>query len=429
MSLIINQFYNLFWQNKACQNLFLLSKEELLDTKDLQFADDKYSLSTPRIILSNVEKENEYDFLTMKLRSENHNLSNEDTIHSNIKTFEPLIENFANSSFVKALEKLSIDIENKPQKFYKKIISLPFKNRENQEKIIVEFLQEYGFIGRHIKNFESLSNYINDQVTSKKNVKTILNEKSVLNLLEITKAFKDIYLNEVRKGLYNSNQILLNALHDNEDFKSRSQLFNLLFESKIIGPSNEDSFIECLECDPGTYKGILQLKISPKKLNKLKCPICQEDLKYHVTYRLHDDIYNIIKLSDGLLHNSVNRLLDEFDIEFENNKIYYNDIEIDTEFNSNGIKYLIECKMYKLNTTIQKLTNKINKHFKKLITDSSRINTESVIFPILLVNVTDESLIYEIEKSFTIECDTTNISTPRILNINQMQDLIKNLNN
>ena len=35
MSEIKKKFYNLFWKNKSCQNLFLLSKEEFLDTKEV----------------------------------------------------------------------------------------------------------------------------------------------------------------------------------------------------------------------------------------------------------------------------------------------------------------------------------------------------------------------------------------------------------
>lgn len=303
-----------------------------------------------------------------------------------------------------------------------------FRNHKKKEKIIIEFLQEYKFIGKHIKNYEDVLEHVDDYILSKKNVKSVLTEKNIWNFLEMFKSIKDIYTITSQKSLYNSNQILIGALHDNEDFASRSQLFHLLYESNIILPSNEDSFIECLDCEPGTYKGVLQVKINPKKLDKLKCPICQEKLTFYVPYRLHDDIYNIVKLKDGLLYDSCKRLLEHYKIMFDSNKVYLNDIEIDIEFNNSDILYLIECKMYKMNTQENKLENKIKRHFKKLIEDSKRINYNKIIHPILLVNLTDQTILNNIESNFEIEYNPDKLLTPRVMNIIQLDNFIASLN-
>lgn len=427
MSLITDKFYNLFWQNKACQNLFLLSKDELLDTKEIQIENLTYRISMPRIILSNVENKNENDFTTIKIRNENNSLSTENTMTTNIKSFEPLLTDFRESNLGKSLEKLVKDINEKPYKILRTFISLISKSEEKKEKVIIKFLKEYGFIGNHIDSLNQLGHTIKDQLISKKNIKIFLTDKNMWNLLEFTKSIKDIYINESRKSLYNTNQILIGALHDNEDYTSRTRLFNLLFESNIISPTNEDSFIECLDCEPGTYKGVLQLKLNPKKLENLKCPVCQGKLTYYVPYRLHDEIFEIVKLQDGLLHNTVVRLLEKNQINFESNRNYLKDIEIDTVFNFKKINYLIECKMYKLNTAPNKLENKVKKHFKKLISDTIRIGDEHKSQPILIVNMINENLLREIENSFIAEFDPEKILPPRIMNINQFEKEIDSL--
>lgn len=53
MSIIKKKFYHLFWNNPSCQNLFLLSKEELLETRIFGNEEFSFSFSTNRIIVSN----------------------------------------------------------------------------------------------------------------------------------------------------------------------------------------------------------------------------------------------------------------------------------------------------------------------------------------------------------------------------------------
>lgn len=51
MSEIKKVFYNLFWQNQSCQNLFMLSKEELLETTTIGEGENAFSYSLPRITI------------------------------------------------------------------------------------------------------------------------------------------------------------------------------------------------------------------------------------------------------------------------------------------------------------------------------------------------------------------------------------------
>ncbi len=54
-SLIKKKFFHLFWNNASCQNLFLLSKEELLETRNFGDEEFSFSFSTNRIIVSNAQ--------------------------------------------------------------------------------------------------------------------------------------------------------------------------------------------------------------------------------------------------------------------------------------------------------------------------------------------------------------------------------------
>lgn len=204
MSIIIEKFYNFFWQNKACQNLFLLSKEELLDTIRIPLGDTNRSFSLPRVILSNVEKNENLDFETLKIRTENEGIISEEALSSKVEIYTPLLIDFVESNYKKSFEKLIQDIEENPENLLKKLCHLFFKGADGVEPIIIEFLQEYGFIGKHLQSFQDIEFFFEKEFISKK-MKSILTESHFLSFLEVFKSIKDIYVNETYKGLYGSN--------------------------------------------------------------------------------------------------------------------------------------------------------------------------------------------------------------------------------
>jgi hypothetical protein len=127
MSIIKKKFYHLFWNNPSCQNLFLLSKEELLETKT--FGEDKspFTFSTNRIIVSNAQDNQNEFFDTIKTRSEIYNVEIDSLLNEKIEYFKPIIEQFFDSKFKKSIERLILDIEKKPLKF----LSFIFKGVKN----------------------------------------------------------------------------------------------------------------------------------------------------------------------------------------------------------------------------------------------------------------------------------------------------------
>lgn len=423
MSEIRKKFYNIFWQNKSCQNLFLLSKEEFLETKTFGSEKEPYTFSTNRVIISNAQDVNSEAFETIKYRTENHNIDLDISINQKIEDLTPIIEHFFNSKFKKAFDKFIQDFENKGWKLIIKIFAI-IANEENREKKIMNLLQEYGFVPKNLNSFKDLETYFEKQLLpSKKN--EFINENTINTFFEAIKFGKELYVNHSYKKLYTTNQILVNTLNIEDNFESRLNSFHLLYESKIIKPSKEDAFIDCSHCEPLTYRGVFQLKLNPKKLKNLKCPVCSNELTYFVPYELDKEIFEIIKSQDGLLLDAYCEVLKSNNYQYQTNVKFLNNIEVDCIFKDNNYTYLVESKMYKQNTTKDKIKSKVREHFGKLIQDSERLLLidefkNIVIKPILLVNIIDKELMSEVE----IELKQTNLNSiaqsTRILNMSMI---------
>lgn len=404
MSVILKKFYNIFWKDKSCQNLFLLSKEELLETINFGPEESSYSYTSNRIIISNAQDDNDV-IDTIKFRSEDYDIVLGNSMEEKIEYFKPIIEDFYKKHFEKSTEKLIADFDKKGWRLIIKFLRL-LSNQKKMEANTVKLLQEYGFIGKHLNSFNAIETYFQSIFIPKKG-NELINEQTITTFFEGIKFIKEIYVNQSYKKLYNTNQVLINTLNSEDNFESRLRLFHHLYESKIISPSKEDAFIECSHCEPGTYKGVFQLSINPKKLKDLTCPICSKELTYFVSYKLDKEIYNIIKEKDGLLQNALCEKLKELAIPYKDNQKYLGDIEIDCLFKSKETVYIIETKMYKLNTTRDKLKSKVKEHFSKLVGDVERLlvldefKNES-IEPILLLNINDNSILEEVNHELKI---------------------------
>ncbi len=402
MNLTTEKFYNLFWKNKTCRNLFLLSKEELLETSTFGTEQNYFSYSSNRIIISNANEEGD-ESDTIKFRNENTLLTLDKNLEERIDYFKPIIEDFLDQNFKKAFEKLSYDIENKGWSLVIKLIRL-LSNEEKREINIIQLLQGYGFIGKHLNSFEEIEKDLESKLIPKKG-NSLINEHNIKTFFEGIKFVKELYVNNSYKKLYSTNQVLVNTLNSEDDFGSRIKLFGLLYEAGIISASNQDAIIECSHCEPGTYKGVFQLKLNPKKLNNLKCPICSKELTYFVPYTLNEEIYQIVKSKDGILLDALKYKLHSKGFDYLSNQHYLKDIEVDCLFEAiienKPVLYVVEIKMFKLNTTHNKLKSKIKQSYGKLIEDVERLKSledfkEKHLKPLLLVNVTDKDFINEI---------------------------------
>lgn len=403
MSLVKNNFYNIFWNNRTCRNLFLLSKEELLETISIGDGSNPYTYSINKLIISNTEN-NDEEFKAIKFRNEHNTNAIDISLEDKIEYFKPILEDFFGKHLKKPIDRLIEDVEKKGWRMFVKLIKI-LSNEKTREQRVIKELQEYGFIGKHLKSFNEIESYLENKLIPKKN-NQLINEQTINRFLEGLKFVKELYINHSYKRLYSTNQILVNTLNSEDNFESRLSLFRLLYESKILLPiSSEDAFIECSNCEPNVYKGVFKLQVSPKKLKDFKCPLCKSELKYFVPYKLDDSIYKIIKNKDGLLLDALTNKLEKYNFIYKTNQTFSNDIEVDCIYdailNDVEVTYIVETKMLKLNTEINKLKNKIRKHYGKLINDVTRLQEidefkGKILKPLLLVNVTDENLITEI---------------------------------
>lgn len=426
MTIIKKKFYHLFWNNPSCQNLFLLSKEELLETRTFGTDDFTFSFSTNRIIVSNAQDNHNESISTIKTRSELYNLEIDSLLGEKIESFKPIIEQFFDSRFKKSIDKLGNDIENKPLKFLARVLKIAF-DEENRESKAIEFLKEYGFVGKHLNSFKEIEANIGKSLIPSKN-NELINEKTIYTFFEGVKFIKELYVNHSYKNLYNTNQVLINTLNSEENFQSRIKLFGELYDSNIIAPSKDDAFIECSHCDQLTYRGVFQLRLNPKKLKHLKCPVCSNELTYFVPYELHEDIYQSVKSHDGLILDALcNKLLSNGNL-FELNRKFLNDIEIDCIFKSDSKVYIIETKMYKQNnTTEEKLISKIKEHFSKLVKDTERIQDNKdfeglEIIPILLTNINNHNVLSVSQQYFKVNfTESKYYNIGNIINLNLLK--------
>ncbi len=345
-------------------------------------------------------------------------------LNEKIESLKPIVEQFFDSKFKKSIEKVGHDIENKPLKFLARILKIAF-DEENREAKAIEFLQSYGFIGKHLNTFKEIeANIGKSLIPSKNNV--LINEKTIHTFFDGVKFIKELYVNHSYKNLYSTNQMLVNTLNSEDDFQSRIKLFGNLYDSNIIVPSKDDAFIECSHCDPLTYRGVFQLRLNPKNLKDLKCPVCSDELTYFVPYELHDDIYKIVKSHDGLLLDALCNKISSAGHEYALNKKYLNDIEIDCILKVENKVFIIETKMYKQNTAPDKITSKIKEHFTKLVKDTERIenieefkNTE--LTPILLTNINNKKILLESHQHFKSLDESRYYTIGSIINLNLLR--------
>lgn len=425
MSIIKKKFYHLFWNNPSCQNLFLLSKEELLETKDFGADDFTFSFSTNRIIVSNAQDNQSELIYTIKSRGALYNMDLDNSLNEKIEYFKPIIEQFFDSKFKKSIDKLSADIEKNSLKFLTRIIKIAF-DEDNRETKAIEFLQEYGFVGKHLKSFKEIEASVGKSLMPSKN-NELINEKTIYTFFEGIKFVKELYVNHSYKNLYNTNQILINTLNSEDNFQSRIKLFGELYDFNIITPSKDDAFIECSHCDPLTYRGVFQLRLNPKKLKDLKCPVCSNEVTYFAPYELHDDIYQSVKSHDGLILDALCNKLSSNGNLFELNQKFSNDIEIDCMLKVEDKIFIIEAKMYKQNSTEEKIVSKIKEHFVKLVKDIERIETleefkGQEIIPILLTNINNLRILSISQQYFKVNfVESKYYNIGKIINLNLLK--------
>ncbi|MFC3809755.1 hypothetical protein [Lacihabitans lacunae] len=403
-----------------------MSKEELLETHEIGQGQTRLIYPTNRIIISNAFH-NANKLRRVQSRSEIYDINVKDFANEKIEYLRPYFEEIYTQRLKSPIDRISEDFKKNKINIVGKL-GETFANPEEIEQKIFILLQEYGFIDKSLNSFQEIKDSLDRFFMPKKN-KEIINEITVKNLFEIIKSIKELYVNNSYKRLYQTNQVLKNSLTGNVEFYSKLALFTELYEAKILNTSKEDSFVECIQCEHLTYKGVLQIKTSPQNLENLKCPFCNTELTYFVPYELNTEIYEVVKSKDGLLLDAFCNTLLENEINFSINDKFLGDIEVDCIFEDESKKYVAEVKMYKLNTTIEKLKSKVRNHFGKLKEDAERLLTlpefqKKELIPILLINFQDNNFIDELQAELKLANKDELSQNIRILNLIQIKEML-----
>ncbi len=185
-------FYKIFWDNKSCQNLFLLSKIELLDSKTFTLFDKPILLPFPRIILSNQEIK-KIDKYQIDIRNERSNLTTEQRIQSHVNELTPLIEKFFKDVLERPIEKFRSIFEDPSEKVEHFVIGLI--EAENKELYILNALKEFGLVKKHINNIDELREYLKKEILLKK-IDKVISTQSYWSIIDCIRGIKEFYNNE-----------------------------------------------------------------------------------------------------------------------------------------------------------------------------------------------------------------------------------------
>ncbi|WP_294670049.1 hypothetical protein [uncultured Fluviicola sp.] len=322
---------------------------------------------------------------------------------------------FIDKHFGKPFEKIKEDFKE-PQELIGRIVPALITKKGNFEEVILDELHHYGFAGKHIKTFEELEIYYKTDFVRKK-IEDALSDGTIYDVLTFLRNIKELYLGELYKGMYASNQVLVNSLNAEDNFESRINLFELLFEAELISYGSEDVFVECHHCDPGMYKGSLHVKLKPKKLKQLTCPICQKEVTYFASFDIHQELFSIIKANDGLLLDALEYLLGHRKLSFRSNLIFneLKGLEIDCVFEINSVIFIIETKMFKLNTENRKLATKIKRSASKLDKDTKILlekhPVDKEVRSILLLNITNEETLMKLVEDIDTTVEIMSLSS------------------
>lgn len=416
MTVISKQFFNIFWGSKVCRSIFLLHKTELLECKSVDIDGIEKEVFRPRIIVSNNFEKRETNTV-LQLNADNLQLRVENSFDYKSKILKPKIEVLIEQKFGKSIKKLEADLSSKTKAlalFFK--IAKTLANSEKREKSSIELLQKYGFIGNQINSFEELGKYLESIL--KKNLKNIISEEHLFHFYDTLELARFYYYSVMSKSMLKSNKILVEALHDQEHYQNRLELLSLLQDSGILYAGQSETYFQCLNCQPGTAFGSALLNIRVKNLNKFKCPVCQTPFFYLAPLFINNEVYQKIINKDGLLLFAVGDALQQSNYKFEYNHIIKPDIEVDIiVWKYNHIHFLIEVKMFTLNSTERKLVQKIKKSLVEIKKQIDKLkgnkDYESVKY-VLVTNIMDEALLKQVREETFNDINNYNIEIQSI---------------
>lgn len=392
MSAVEKKFYNLFWANAVCRQIFTLHKEQLLEKRDIDFGEQKRSYYLQRIILSNNQKQKISNNLIVS-RIENNKIDLNDNIETTTSKYfdEAKFHKLVETHFGKAIKKIERSLSSGT--FSQIRFGLELLNSLSSEEKLITFLKKFHLIPTHVNNFSQIEEILN------KNVSSLITKESILEFIDSIDKISEFYTNEVYHNLLESNNFYMDILYDAESFKDRQFVFDQLYEAKIIESGINKTYYECYNCEENVFKSIATLKAKPTKIS-VRCPVCGKETFYLSPYRINDEIFAHITDKDGLIKFAVKHLLTEKGFTIKENFVIPPDIELDlVAFNKDNLTIILELKMFKTDTPEQTHKSNLNTAISKAIKAKQKLveleNTFKNSFTLIVTNYSDEKLIKE----------------------------------
>jgi hypothetical protein len=408
MNIVDKKFYNLFWKNSTCQEIFATHKSQLLEN-EVELILTTKTFSARRLVLTNSQYRK--TGLKVSKRTDNESIELIHNIKNSLnKYFDATqIEAFFNERFGRTISKVKEDLNKRG---WLKLL-LKIGSAIDEEKDFFKLLSDYHLIPESIERGEEFAKYCEDQFKS--HLQDLLSKENLSDLAISIDLLSTYYNNKIKNNLYGATKHYTDVLYDSENYKDRLELFDDLYEMEIIKGGQLKGYYECVECPPNTFSGVITSNIKPTKL-KMKCPSCSKELSYMVPYELDEQIYKNIVHPDGLLFFAIQYLLELNKIPFQINQVYLKDVELDIcLFDSNNQIYeVIELKMFKtdrpedtqisnIKTSVSKIKNAIN----KLLEIDTGYKT---IAYSLITNITNNNVLEEAKRELESDLKTYNIS-------------------
>lgn len=420
MTAVSKKFYNLFWNNEICRQIFGLHKELLLERKEIPIGNEKRTIYLQRIVLSNSPKKQiDCDIIANRVSNQivdiNEGLKTKGDKYFDEKKFKSLID----THFGKAIEIIEKKINSGTISQIR--LSFEFLNSITSEEKFIKFLKRYCLIPSNIDSFKQFEEILNKKVSS------IITNDNILDFIDSVDKISEYYTTELYNNLLESEKFYTDVFYEIESYKDRLSFFDLLYEAKIIESGIYKTIYECHNCDENIFKAFATIKAKPSKLT-IKCPICNKETFYLSPYKINDEIYSHIIDKDGTIKFAIKYLLEEYDFTIQENIQIPPDTELDlVAFSNDKGSMIIELKMFKNNISEQAYKSNLNSAFSKALKAKEKlyiVNNDLKNLPTVIVtNYNDNELLKIVREANKVKMNQFKI---KLLSLNDFKNMIEN---
>ena len=225
-----------------------------MEKREIDFGHEKKIYYLQKIVISNDKsKKLSTELVANRIGNKkvdlNDNLEVTTTKYFNEAKFQALVETHFGKAIKKVEKKLSAGTLSQVRFGFELLSSL------SSEEKLIKFLKGYHLLPDSINSFAQVETILNKTVSS------LITKESILEFLDSIDKISEFYTNEIYQNLLDSNKFYSDIIYDFESFKDRLQIFDLLYEAKVLESGIYKTFYECYNCDEGVFKSITTLII------------------------------------------------------------------------------------------------------------------------------------------------------------------------